>query len=102
MYRGSRSILSFHEHSHTRAEEKQREGASIYDSALSFHLKASCESGFFLGGGLWCFAGVFAKNECLIVVFLWWKRGGWVVKRGVSTVSFLGSKNATCFLSLFF
>jgi hypothetical protein len=51
---------------------------------------------------LWCFAGVFAKNGCLIVVFWWCGRGGWVVKRGVLAVSFLASKDAPRFLSLFF
>jgi hypothetical protein len=57
---------------------------------------------FFLGGVLWCFAGVFAKRGRLSVVFWWCKRGGWVVKRGVLAVSFLASKNAPWFLSLFF
>jgi hypothetical protein len=57
---------------------------------------------FFSGWGLWCFAGVFAKNGCLIVVFWWCRRGGWVVKRGVFAVSFLASKDAPWFLSLFF
>ena len=42
--------------------------------------------------GLWCFAGFFAKNGCLIVVFWWCKRGGLLVKRGVLAVSFLASK----------
>jgi hypothetical protein len=55
----------------------------------------------FSGWGLWCFAGVFAKNGCLIVVFWWCRRGGWVVKRGVLAVSFLATKDAPWFLSLF-
>ena len=52
--------------------------------------------------GLWCFAGVFAKKGGVIVVFCWCGRGGWVVKRGVLAVSFLASKDAPRFLSLFF
>ena len=61
-----------------------------------------CEANIFSGWGLWCFAGVFAKNGGLIVVFWWCRRGGWVVKRGVFAVSFLASKNAPRFPSLFF
>ena len=72
----------------------------VSDEILSSFL--NCGPRNFSGWGMWRFAGVFAKNRCLIVVFWWCKRGGWVVKRGVLAVSFLASKNAPWFLSLFF
>jgi hypothetical protein len=57
---------------------------------------------YFFVGGFVVFCRGFCEKGGLIVVFWWCGRGGWVVKRGVLAVSFLASKDAPRFLSLFF
>jgi hypothetical protein len=55
-----------------------------------------------LGWGRWCFAGVFAKSGVQNVVFLWWKRGGSVVKRGEKMSRFAVARVGQVFRISFF
>jgi hypothetical protein len=48
------------------------------------------------------FAGVFGKNGRFYMVFWWCDRGGPRGKRGVSAVTFLGSKDTPQFRIYFF
>jgi hypothetical protein len=74
----------------------------VLANRAEFVLNLLWEGGyFFLGGVCGVLRGFLRKMGVLIVVFWWCRRGGWVVKRGVFAVSFLASKNAPWFLSLF-
>jgi hypothetical protein len=57
---------------------------------------------FFCCGEKGVFAGGFAKNCVLVVVFLWSSCGELMVKRGALTVTFLVPKNTPLFSTLFF